>query len=72
MDNRSTGFRERRTTVPRNRFIDGCHRYGWLIGIIANLLIVGVFAGRLSQSVDDVRERLFRVEQRVDQMLDRK
>lgn len=37
------------------KFIDGCHRYGWIITIVVNVAALAYFTGGLNQSVIDVR-----------------
>lgn len=34
---------------------DGCHKYGWIITIVANMVALGFFAGSVNSSVMDLR-----------------
>ena len=59
-----------------NNFLDGCHKYGWLITIIGTILFniaFGIFmTGRFSQRVDDLEkyfgERIGRLEDQIDEL----
>lgn len=48
---------------------DGCHRYGWLLAIVLNALMLAYFVGGQSQSLQDIKERVGRMEQQWDQYL---
>jgi hypothetical protein len=45
-----------------NKFLDGCHRYGWIINIITSILMLAYFVGGLNTRVDDLKERVIRIE----------
>jgi hypothetical protein len=51
------------------KFADGCHRYGWLITIIINALMLAYFVGTSNQSLQDIKERVGRMEQQWDRYL---
>ena len=53
----------------RQRFLDGCHRYGWLITMVANLLFIGLFMGGIRSDLNAVMERTGRVERLLDQLV---
>ena len=50
-------------------FLDSCHRYGWIITIVVNLMFFAYFVGTTSERLDDLRERVGRLEQQWDQYL---
>lgn len=50
-------------------FIDGCHRYGWIITIIINAVMLAYFAGVQTQALTDIKERVGRLEQQWDKYL---
>ena len=43
-------------------FLDGCHKYGWAITIITNLVFFAYFGGRMIQKLSDVEDRVGRLE----------
>ena len=54
-------------------FLDGCHRYGWLLTLIGliitglmNLSYIAYSSGRIEQSMSDVRDRVGRLERSWD------
>jgi len=59
------------------RFFDGCHRYGWIISILATALLNGImlayFVGGQTQRIDDlkseVEQRVGRIEQQMDNLI---
>ena len=53
----------------QSTFLDGCHRYGWLITIIANLLFIGLYAGGMRADLNSVADRLSRVERSLDSLI---
>lgn len=51
------------------QFFDGCHKYGWVITIVVNLLLFASFVGSMYQRLDDVRDRVGRLERQWDRYL---
>lgn len=51
----------------REKFLDGCHKYGWIITIVVQLFALSYFGGQLTARVDDVIKRVDRIESRLDQ-----
>ena len=54
-------------------FLDGCHRYGWLLTLIGliitglmNLSYIAYSYGRIEQNMSDVRDRVGRLERSWD------
>lgn len=52
-----------------NTFLDGCHKYGWLLTIIINALLLAYFVGGETASLADIKERVGRLEQQWDKYL---
>jgi hypothetical protein len=53
----------------KESFLDGCHKYGWIINILVTVFLAGIAWGSINTSVDDIRnaqndlkERITRVE----------
>jgi hypothetical protein len=57
------------TAKEKRTFADGCHKYGWLITIIANVLIVGLFVGGMRADLNSVADRMSRMERLLDQIV---
>lgn len=55
--------------MTENKFLDGCHRYGWLLAIIFNAILLAYFVGGESQALLDIKERVGRMEQQWDRYL---
>ena len=60
----------------KRSFLDGCHRYGWIItlvgiigSIVINAVLIAYSSGKIEQSLADVRERVGRLEQQWDTYL---
>lgn len=47
-------------------FGDGCHRYGWIITIVINALLLAYFVGGQTQTLNDIKERVGRLEHQLD------
>lgn len=54
------------------RFLDGCHRYGWLINILVTLATIAYFFGGVHKQVELMDKRIGNVESLVYQILLRK
>jgi len=56
---------------PKNydAFFDGCHRYGWLITIIVNVVAVVFFLATTYQKLEDLQIRVGRLEMQWDRYL---
>lgn len=54
-----------RTEEGRKSFSDGCHRYGWLITIIVNLMALAYFAGGVSKTLEAQDQRIKLIEEYV-------
>lgn len=46
-------------------FLDGCHRYGWLITILMNLILFSYFMGGINESIKAMDSRLLMLERAV-------
>jgi len=61
--------------MEERSFSDGCHKWGWLIAILAtailNLMMFAYFQGTVSQALTDLKERVITLEQRIDRMMQR-
>lgn len=59
-------------TPRRTRFLDGCHRYGWLIAPIISmtgtLVMFAYFMGELHALVDGIERRVTRIEATLDKV----
>ncbi len=53
---------------PRARFLDGCHRYGWLITIMVNLALFAYFTGGLRADVTNLKESMNEAKSRIVQL----
>ena len=60
----------------KRNFLDGCHRYGWLIALIGlfisvvlNLVSIATYSSRIEQSLTDVLQRVDRLEKQQDNYL---
>lgn len=49
------------------KFIDGCHRYGWLLTIVINLLMASFVIGEMRQEMSDLTQRVARMEEQLEQ-----
>ena len=47
-------------------FIDGCHRYGWIITLIVNLIVLAYLSGVVVSRVDALGYRIDRLEHQID------
>ncbi len=62
--------------MSKEGFADGCHRWGWLIGIITTVIIqliaVAFINGQQSQKIHDLQEffgnRVDRLERQMDEI----
>jgi hypothetical protein len=43
-------------------FLDGCHKYGWIVNIIVTVAIGGAAWGSMSTRIDDYGKRIVRIE----------
>lgn len=44
--------------LKAKNFADGCHRYGWIIAIVIQLITVGYLSGVQTQKIQDVKENV--------------
>lgn len=61
--------------MTRQRFSDGCHRYGWLIALITTvimqIIVAAYLAGSQTQKLQDVKEGVQEMKKDVNQRIDR-
>ena len=70
--------------MTKQKFADGCHRWGWLIailvGVAGQLIVVSVLAGQTTERInslgagiqsvkDDVNNRMNQLERRLDDVI---
>lgn len=55
--------------ASKESFLDGCHKYGWIINIIVTIFLVGAAWGSLKSTVydlrssqEDLKSRIVRIE----------
>jgi len=51
---------------PNSRFADGCHRWGWLIAIVSQLIAVAFLFGEMSGRIDAIQKQLDRLERSIE------
>jgi hypothetical protein len=49
-------------------FVDGCHRYGWVITLIVNLIVLAYLSGVVVSRVDGLSGRIERLERQIDML----
>lgn len=62
--------------MQRRTFADGCHRWGWAIGLVGTLVLNGALgfylSGRFTQRVEDMEknfgDRITRLEHQIDDL----
>lgn len=52
--------------TEKTTFLDGCHKYGWLITLIGQALLFAYFVGGIRSDVSTMADRLSRVERVMD------
>lgn len=61
---------------PANRFLDGCHKYGWVLNIIITALMFAYYLGGshsdmigMQRSIDGINQRMENLESRVNDLM---
>lgn len=56
------------TAARAGKMIDSCHRYGWLIALLGNLVMFAYFIGGVKTIVESHDARLQRIERFIDDL----
>jgi len=56
--------------LTSEKFLDGCHKYGWLITVIMNACLMAYFIGGMKADMVNIKDRLDKFENKLDKLFE--